>query len=369
MSLHRSGNSTSIHTSSDDDDSSFQYINSSAGRCLQVAVWGHVEFSDDDSEIRSISRDGRFYVRERKPDVDREVEVTAGDGNAPRYAYTVNGERASFDDDGQQWFESILPEILRESGLNAPERVARLRHEGGVSAVLAAISKIESTSAKRSAYEALLKEGNLSPDELAEVARHAGDDLSSSDGELRAVLAQMGTMDRGRRSSHMADAFSEAVGHMSSDGEKRALLQQYARQGDRDMLLVSGRQAKSISSDGEKSGFLCATADLYLSNDDEALTRTFFDVTQTISSDGEKREVLMKALPFATRRSVLMSILDGANSISSDGEKSELLVAVLRRKVLTSQPARDAFMKTTRSISSDSEYRRVMDEAITADRR
>jgi hypothetical protein len=140
-------------------------------------------------------------------------------------------------------------------------------------------------------------------------------------------------------------------------------------QGDRDMLLVSGRQAKSISSDGEKSAFLCATADKYLGNDDESLRRTFFDVVQTISSDGEKREVLTKALPFAQRQNVLLSILDGANSISSDGEKSELLVQILRRRVLTSPVARDAFMKTTRSLSSDAEYRRVMEEAITADRR
>lgn len=369
VSLRHSGTSTSIHTSSDDDDSSFQYISSSSGRCLQVAVWGHVEFSSDERSIRSVSTDGRFYVRERKSDVDREVEVTSGDGNAPRYAYSVNGERASFDDDGQEWFENLLPEIVRESGLNSREHVARLRHEGGVSAVLSDISRIESTSAKRAAYEALLREGKLSDEEMAEVARQAGRDLSSSDGELHAVLAQIGHMDHGQASSHMADAFSEAVDHMSSDGEKRELLQQYAVQGDRDMLLVSGRQAKSISSDGEKSAYLSATAEKYLSNDDEALRRTYFDVAQTISSDGEKREVLTKALPFAQRQPVLMSVLDGANSISSDGEKSELLVAVLRRKVLTSQPARDAFMKTTRSISSDSEYRRVMDEAITADRR
>jgi len=308
-------------------------------------------------------------VRERKPDVDRELEVTAGDGNAPRYAFSVNGERASFDDDGQEWFEDLLPQILRESGLNAREHVARLRHDGGVSAVLADIARIENTGAKRAAYEALLREGNLSDDELAEVARRAGRDLSSSDGELRAVLAQIGSMDHGKHSSSMADAFSEAVSHMSSDGEKRSLLQQYAMQGDRDMLLVSGRQAKSIDSDGEKSSFLCATADRYLGNDDEPLRQAFFEVVQTISSDGEKREVLTKALPFANRPATLMAVLDNANSISSDGEKSELLINILRRKLLTSQQTRDAFMKVTRSISSDGEYRRVMEEAITADRR
>jgi beta-lactamase regulating signal transducer with metallopeptidase domain len=369
VSLKRSGTSTSIHSSSDDDDTSFQYISSSSGRCLQVAVWGRVEFASDEHSIRSVSRDGRFYVRERRPNVDREVEVTAGEENAPRYAYSVNGERASFDDDGQEWLENLLPEILRESGLNAREHVARLRKEGGVSAVLADISRIESTSAKRAAYEALLHQGGLSDDDAAEIARQAGRDLSSSDGELRAVLAQIGAMDHAQHSPRMAEAFGDAVEHMSSDGEKRALLQQYALRGDREMLLVAGRQAKSVSSDGEKAAFLASTADRYLATDDEGLRRVFFEVTQTISSDGEKREVLMKSLPFAARPTVLMSVLETANGISSDGEKSELLVNILRRKLLTNDGARAAFMKTTRTISSDSDFRRVMEEALTADRR
>ena len=120
--------------------------------------------------------------------MDREVEVTAGDDEAPRYAYSVDGERASFEDDGRAWLDDLLPEILRESGLNARQRVARIRRDGGIAAVLADISHTESTSAKRAAYDALLHEGNLSDDDVAKIAQQAGDDLSSSDGELRGVL-------------------------------------------------------------------------------------------------------------------------------------------------------------------------------------
>ena len=364
VSLKRSGRSTSIHSSSDDDDTSFQYISSSAGRCVQVAVWGHVEFSPDERAVRSVSRDGRLYIRERRTKMDREVEVTAGDEESPRYAYSVDGERASFDDEGRAWLEELLPEILRESGLNAPEHVARLRREGGVSAVLADISRTESTSAKRAAYDALLHQGKFSDEEAAKIARQAGTDLSSSDGELRAVLEQMGKM--GHMSSPMVQAFSSAVEHMSSDGEKRALLQQYAREGDREMLLVAIRQARSISSDGEKAEFLRATANKYLANDDESLRKAFFDVTQTISSDGEKRNVLNETLPYAQRPAVLLSVLESARQISSDGEKSELLVTILRRRLLTTSALREAFMQITRTLSSDAEYRRVMEVALAS---
>ena len=362
VSLHRSGTSTSIHSSNDDDDTSFQYISSSAGRCLQVALWGKVEFSEDEREVRSVSRDGRLYVRERRPNADHELTVTPGDGDGPRYAYSVDGERASFDDEGRSWLAELLPVVLRESGLNARQRVARIRRDGGVAAVLADISRTQSTSAKRAAYDALLHDGTLSSDDEARVARQAGSDLASSDGELRAVLEEMGK--RGHLAAPMAEAFGAAVEHMSSDGEKRALLQQYALKGDRDMLLVSMRQAQSISSDGEKAEFLRATVAKYLAPNDEQLRNAFFSVVQTISSDGEKHEVLNATIPYAQNPAVLFAVLETARQISSDGEKSELLVSILRKRAVTTPQLREAFMKTTRTLSSDAEYRRVMEAML-----
>jgi hypothetical protein len=359
VSLRRNGSSTSIHSSSDDDDSSFQYISSSNGRCLQVAVWGKVDFTPDERDVSHLSNDGRLYVRERRADVDRELTVTPGDGDAPRYAYSVDGERANFEEDGRAWLGTLLPEVIRESGINARQRVARLRRDGGVEAVLADISRTQSTSAKRAAYEALLRDGNLSSEDEARLARQAGTDLSSSDGELRAVLEAVGR--RGHQAPAMAEALGAAVEHMSSDGEKRAVLEQYALQGDRDMLLVTMRQARSISSDGEKAAFLRSTVARYLAASDEALRNSFFSVAQTISSDGEKREVLMQTLPYGAQPGVLMSVLDIARQISSDGEKSELLVNIVRRRFAMTPQLREAFMRTTRSLGSDGEYRRVME--------
>lgn len=362
VSLRRTGTSTSIHSSSDDDDTSFQYISSSAGRCLQVALWGKVEFSDDERDVRQVSRDGRLYVRERRSNADRELTVTPGDGDEPRYEYSVDGERASFDDEGRGWLAELLPEVLRESGLNARQRVARIRREGGLSAVLADISRTQSTSAKRAAYEALLQQGSLSSEDQARVARQAGVDLASSDGELAAVLGAMGK--NGHLAAPMAEAFGAAVEHMSSDGEKRELLQQYALKGDRDMLVVAARQAASISSDGEKAEFLRATASRYLAGDDEQLRNAFFSAVQTISSDGEKHEVLNATLPYAQKPAILFAVLDAARQISSDGEKSELLVSILKKRAVTTPQLKEAFMKTTRTLSSDAEYRRVMEAML-----
>jgi hypothetical protein len=326
-------------------------------------VWGHVEFTPDERAVTRVSRDGRLYVRERRSDVDRELTVTGGEGNGdePRYAYSVDGERASFDEDGRPWLEALLPEVLRESGLNARQRVARIRGEGGLDAVLADIKRTQSTSAKRAAYDALLREGKLSDEDASRIARQAGSDLASSDGELRAVLDEVGK--RGHLAPSMAEAIGAAVEKMSSDGEKREVLQQYAQRGDRDMLLVVMRRAASISSDGEKSELLRSSVARYLANDDEALRNAFFSVAQSISSDGEKREVLTSTLPFA-RPAVLSSVLEQARQISSDGEKSELLVTIVKRRCVTTPQLREQLMRVTRTLSSDGEYRRVMEALI-----
>jgi hypothetical protein len=312
--------------------------------------------------VDRLSRDGHLYIRERREDVDRELDVTADDDENPRYVYRVNSEPASFDDEARAWLGEILPEILRESGLNAPARVAKLRRDGGVEAVLADIAKTQSTSAKRAEYEALLKGGRLSDDDVETVLRQAGEDLSSSDSELRALLAQMGRTVH--QSPSLADAFGKAVEHMSSDDEKRALLEEYAAKGDREMLLVIMRQAKSIGSDDEKSGLLRSTVARYLNCDDEELHNAYFSTLHTIGSDEEKRAALEGALPYAKQRGVLLSVLDAAKDIGSDSEKAELLIDIARQGLAGTGPAHDAFLRVTKSISSDSEYRRVVEVAF-----
>jgi hypothetical protein len=194
------------------------------------------------------------------------------------------------------------------------------------------------------------------------VMRRAGEDLSSSDSELKALLAQMGQSVHS--SGSMAEAFGKAVDHMSSDDEKRSLLEEYAAHGDRDMLLVIMRQAKSIGSDDEKSSLLRSTAARYLNCDDEELHNAYFSTARAIGSDEEKRAVLEASLPYAKQRGVLLSILDAAKDIGSDSEKAELLIDIARQGLAATGPAHDAFLRVTKSISSDSEYRRVVEVAF-----
>jgi len=338
-------------------------MSSNPTRCLHVMVSGVVTFSPDEREVQSLSRGGRLYVRERLGDADREVTITRGAGAAIEYEFIRDGESTPFDDLAREWLSALIPEILRESGLNSKARVARIRRQGGVGAVLAEISRTSSTSAKRATYEALLDQGELTDDELDRVVEQAGRDLSSSDSELRGVLSRISF--QGRPTSRASAAAVEAAGRMSSDGEKRAVLQQYALGADRQTLIAAMREVRKMSSDGEKSELLRTVVSRYLSGDDEALRTAYFSAVETFSSDGERANVLQAAVPYGgASPKVVLSILDAARPMSSDGEKAEVLVTLARQHLINAPGVREAFMKAARSLASDSEYRRVMEVAL-----
>jgi hypothetical protein len=219
------GNSTSQSLSihSDDEEGArgrrIEFMVSGAGRCMQAVFSGDVTFSPDERDVARLARGAMVYVRERTSRSDREVTITPGSGGALEYEYADEGRTAAFDAEAREWLANLLPEVIRETGINAKERVARFRKLGGVPAVLSEVARTHSTGAKRAQYEALIDQGGLSTDESESIVRQAGRDLASSDGDLSAVLRKLPRT--ARLASAASDAVGDAIGHITSDGDKR----------------------------------------------------------------------------------------------------------------------------------------------------
>jgi hypothetical protein len=125
------------------------------------------------------------------------------------------------------------------------------------------------------------------------------------------------------------------------------------------------RHTREMSSDGEKAALLRALAAHYLAVDDEALRQAFFSACETLSSDGERRSVLMAAVEYArVSPAVALGVIESSSHMSADGEKAEVLVSIARLRLFGAAGVREAFMRATRSISSDGDYRRVMEVAL-----
>jgi hypothetical protein len=363
-SIRRNGSSSTSNSHHEDDDpahAEYLFTRSGEGRCLHFALIGDLAVSPDEREIEALSPDGKVYIRDHVSDFDRELTVTSRRGGRLSYDYAQNGERAEYSEGARDWLSRVLPELLRETGINARERVARLRRAGGIDAVLAEIARTQSTSARRIQYSALLDMGGISDRDAEQIVRQAGRDLASSDGELSAVLAKVPKS--ARLSGRASEAVRSAIQQMSSDGEKRSVIQQYALSGDREMSLMAMKEARQISSDGEKAELLKSVAPRYVRT--PGLRESFFATASTIGSDGELAGVLKASIPHArTNGDAAMSVIRTSKQMSSDGEKADVLIEVVNQRLLTSKQLRDAFMESARSIGSDGEYRRVLEAVL-----
>jgi hypothetical protein len=333
----RKGEQISVHT--DDHSQLVQYVSSAPGRCAEAAVIGPIKFSADERHIAQLAPGGFARFRERDGTSDRSVSVTpVGDGSL-NYAAVVDGKSVPFLGAIQTWFENFLPEVLRETGINVPERVARIRSESGVAGVLREIRQISSTGARRAHYEALLKGAPLSEAEGEMVLNQVGNDLKDSSSDLSAILQQLPRGMLKMRSS--LDAMGTALSSIRSSGDKANTLQTLAPTADNETLVVLAKAAESLQSGGDKANFLMSTAAQYLGSRNDAVRTAFFRAANTISSSGDLSNVLITAVPYGhATPSVTLQIIQSSNQVSSSGDAANILLSITSQRVI--QPSNTA---------------------------
>jgi len=292
------------------------------GRRMTIDANGELRFTDDD-EIESVGPGGRLVIEEERPSSPgRRVEFRDEGGTLRRRFFREGRETAAGAAD-EAWIREAMLELVRESGVNAEARVARIHRRGGTAAVLEEIRHVSSDGAKRAYYTALLRQPGLRAGETAEVLEDAGRRIAS-DGDKRSVLATV--LERpSLRVDEMA-AMLRATARIASDGDRSSLL---VRAADRDPLAAA------------------------------EVRDAFFASTRAIASDGDRSRVLIAALtrPDA-RRDVALAAVRTARGIASDGDKSRVLMSV-PAMYLRDGEVRAALLDAMRGISSDGDRSRV----------
>ncbi len=359
--LSVSGSSTHILTGTNNRRETLRFVHSSNGTCTEASLLGLARFSPDEREITYLEPGGVARFREVAGGRDRSVVVVASTGGSLTYSAAENGRSVPFDEGMRTWLARLLPGVLREAGINVPERIARLRSEGGVPAVLRDIGAIRSTGAKRSHYEELLKTTPLGPSDARKVLTQAGEDLARSSGDLSAVLKKIppGTI----QNAESREAIAGAIARIASSGDKTMTLERLAPNADREMLLMIAKAAESISSSGDKSGFLAKTAAEYLTRNDDSLREAYFRVAATVPSSGDLERVLRAAMPYGqTNRPVVMNVIRTTAQIASSGDVSRVLQQLAEQGLLTPQTpaATIAVIERTLTMGSSGDRSRVL---------
>ena len=324
---------------------------------IEIQYEGRFEFTDDDTDVKSMSPGASLRIREGRLPNRQTVEFEADENGNVRRRYWAGSSERPFEPEGRQWLAKVLPRFIRQSGIGAADRVARILRTKGVGGVLAEIDLIGGSWAKRVYFAELLKSGNLEPRAIEQVLTRAGRQIDS-DFELASLLTS--AADRLLVDDTTRRAFFDAARSIQSDFEMRRA---YSAALDRGKvspeLLASLLEAStSIDSDFELASLL--TQVVKLQPLDDKSRPAFFKALASVGSDFEHRRVLdsLAARPDSDARTV-NGILESAASIESDFETASLLLTVVKQHSIESA-SRDSFFRAIESIGSPFERGRVL---------
>jgi hypothetical protein len=336
------------------------YSWSDNGEKFEVSYRGEIEFTADDTDVARISPGGRLRIKEgrRWLSPDSAVELIAdGSGNIQR-RYWVGLTEHPFDPEGRKWLATMLPRFIRQSGIGAPARVARILKSGGVTGVLAEISRVEGSWAKRLYFNELMKSPGLSAADVQRAFAQAGTQIDS-DYELGSFLIANNRLvaDDGTRRAYL-----EAARSIGSDFELRKVLSSILKTGTVPPAIAAGMLdvSTTIESDFEEASLL--TQFVAQQPLDGAVRTPFFKALATVGSAFEHAKVL-KALLQRTDLppEARSAVLESTASIRSDFDKGAVLQQFVRTNSIEGT-VRVPFFRAVGSINSAFERGKILQQ-------
>ena len=291
---------------------------------------GKPEFTDDYTDIKSITDGGWVIIEEHRDRQSYRYEVRYDASGQLTRLFYVNGVAQPIDANGKAWLAKFVLDAVRQGGLDAEKRVKTILGQRGVSGVLAEIDQINGDWAKRIYYEHLLKQANLDASAMRDVLRQMARNISS-DYEQAQLLTAVAPLLTGKEAA--IQPFFDAVATIKSDYERSRVLKMIMKQDTASsaVLVLVASATKTISSDYERRGVL--TALVKTKNQSEEVLRLLLDSAAAMSSDYEKATLLVEVSNVYTGDARLKSeFLKAVETIKSDYERGRVLSALLKNK-------------------------------------
>jgi hypothetical protein len=334
-----------------------QYAKWSDGKTLfEARGKGLLEFTDDDRDVKSISRDGYLQLKDESDGVVRSLEISPGQNGTLQKSYAVGGERREFDAEARAWLGMLLPVIIHHTAIGAEARVQRILREGGAGHVLDEVSLIEPNSAKL-IYLRFLFKGKLAAVDLQRAARLVAREVSSDGDKARFLVESCNSY---LVNEAAAASFFDAINSISADGDRRRVLTALIEKNGlgRGSLLRVMDSARQFSSDGDKGEFLSGAAHRYLGDDE--LATAFFATVGSIRADGDHKRVLSLLLSQRPlRHETVLRAVKAVSGVRSDGDKAGFLLEVVQLH-LQDLAVITAVREAAAGISSEGDRLRVL---------
>lgn len=334
---------------------------SNNGEKLEIKYDGEVEFTDDDTDVKRISPGGSLRIKDGGWLGGRTVEFTADGAGAITRRFWNGMREQPFEPEGRAWLARTLPRFIRQSGVGAPARVARILKAKGPAGVLAEIALIEGSWAKKRYFTELLKTASLEPAVARQVLAQAGREIDS-DFELASLLID--SADKLMVDEATRQAYFEAARSIDSDFEMRRMYAAALKRGPVSAPVLAGilDVSRNIASDFEQASLLMQIAKLQPL--DNTTRPAFFAALATVESDFEHRRVLGT---LAGRGDLspenTAAMLASVSTVSSDFEAAAFLQQIVKDQPIEGT-LRAPFFKAVESIDSDFERGRVLKAVV-----
>lgn len=322
---------------------------------LALDADGEFAFNDAETDVSEI--EDELEIEEEDAGVTRRVEFENDDGQIVR-RYFVDGDEQPYDAAAQAWLAKLIPQVLRQSGIDAQARVARIHARGGADAVLNEIDQLVSDYVTAEYLSLLFDRGAMNSAQLGRATAAAA--RIESDYELRRAFT--GALTHQRLDDDHQIAIFSAAGKMDSDYERRELLVAGLANIS---TAVAVRDAWFQALDQGSSDYehrVAIESAFAALGDDEHMVRRALTSVERIDSDYERRMALEALAPRVAAGSVnVEAYARAATGIGSDYELRQALTDLVTRVPLDAN-GYGVLLDAAGKIDSDYECRELLVE-------
>lgn len=347
-----------IYSSNSSFNGKTVYKHSTGLTSFNVETRGKIELTDNDLDVKSMSPDGYLEITKTVFGNKRSIVITP-QGNGLKREYYEGRTLVAFEPDGRKWLSEVLPELVRTTTIGAESRVNRFFRQGGASAVVNEIKRLESDHVKAH-YATLLMKLNIPVSDYGMIASGISSTIDS-DHYLTEFLK--GSLDKFLQNKTATEALFTATQKMESDHYKTEVIREalYSAPATAENVRIIMIATGKMDSDHYKTEVLKAL--LKQNNLNDGVITEMINTTQTIESDHYRSVVLNKALAKqGLSATAFTKVLESVKNIESDHYKSEVLGNLFQNN-LTPEVLNNA-MDVIGSIESDHYITQVANQLV-----
>ncbi len=342
------------------DNRTHTYSNNTGVTSTELEYRGKIIFTDDERDVKYISPGGFLKFSKRSFGNRRTINLEGESNGIIIREYFEGSKKRPFEPDGSNWMASVLPDIIRTTGIGAEERAKKFYTNGGINALLQEISMLPTNYVKRIYYEASFKIPGLTENEFVLLIEDAGEEIHSSY-EIRKVLTD--NSDAFRNNDKALAAVLKVAADINSSYEQAKIYKHFLTKtnlSNSNKTLVI-RNVREINSNYEKSGVLQAILKDELSEENVKLV---IAEVSYISSSYEQSKVLLYLINNQKFDDIDFDVmLKAVSKISSSYEQGKVLRQLVKGKTLSSEQVATV-VKATAYISSGYEQSKFLQSII-----